>query len=378
MEGAAANGQSAAGARRAAERLREAGEILGGTQSQEAGQRMDAIAREAQRLAAAEADQSARIQKLKERGAASPNVARDVAKLTDDRQRMADALSGLQQNMRNAARELQSSQPAAAEKLRDALKEVDDGDLEPLIQRTADWLRTGIDPNARDTESQIAAGLKRLSEQTQDAHRAIDSGEGPGQGMREALDRVARLRRQIEQLGSAPGDATQPDSMQPGEGGGDQPRDTRPGGGATSGVVNNNIDTGNNARPGMRSSALPTGTATAADTEARIQQGLTELRALRQRVADDPEVKRQVQQLITSMEQLDPRRFPGNPHMIEQIHEQLLSDVDTLDLELRRNLAGSQAGEIRSPDPQLVPRGYEDAVADYFRRLSDGAARTTK
>jgi hypothetical protein len=44
--------------------------------------------------------------------------------------------------------------------------------------------------------------------------------------------------------------------------------------------------------------------------------------------------------------------------------------VDTLELQLRRNLDDKRPGQIRSADSLVVPPGYKDAVADYFRRLS--------
>ena len=69
---------------------------------------------------------------------------------------------------------------------------------------------------------------------------------------------------------------------------------------------------------------------------------------------------------------LDPRRFPGNPALVEQLHTQVLNDVDKLELKLRRE-AGDKAGQIRTTDSAPVPSGYQDAVADYFRRLSSNA-----
>jgi hypothetical protein len=83
-------------------------------------------------------------------------------------------------------------------------------------------------------------------------------------------------------------------------------------------------------------------------------------------------MQRQVQELITAMEHLDLRRFPGNPAMVEELHQRLLSGVDTLELQLRRNLDDTRPGQIRSADSLTVPPGYKDAVADYFRRLSTG------
>jgi len=105
-----------------------------------------------------------------------------------------------------------------------------------------------------------------------------------------------------------------------------------------------------------------------------IQQGLSELNQLRRETSTDPEVQRQIQELITAMEHLDLRRFPGNPAMVEELHQRLLSGVDTLELRLRRDADDKKPGQIRSTDPTTVPAGYKDAVADYFRRLSAPAA----
>jgi hypothetical protein len=417
MARAASSGRSAADTRLAAERLREASNALGGLQSQEASRRMESIAHDAQRLASAEADQRERIKRIEQGGAGSSRAPRDVERLLDDRQHMADDLASLEQNMRNAARELDSAQRAAADKLRSALKDVDDSDLESLIQRTADWLRTGISPNSRDAESQIASGLQRLNEQAQQAQQALNAGNAqPGAGdNEEALNRVARLRRQIEALsarttqqgaagqsagaqgrqgsagqsgnapgqrgsagqsGNAPGQqgaAGESGGARGGQQGGTN--DSRPGGGGYSGAfVDNNIDTGNNARSGGSSRAPVDAPQPGPDRQALIEQGLGELHALHGQGMNDVQTEREIQQLISEMQHLDLRRFPGNPAMVEHIHQQLLSDVDTLELQLRRRLEEQQSDQIHGVDPLLIPHGYEAAVADYFRRLSAGDA----
>jgi hypothetical protein len=97
-----------------------------------------------------------------------------------------------------------------------------------------------------------------------------------------------------------------------------------------------------------------------------------DLNQLRQQLQDDPEAARQVDALIQEMQKLDPRRFPGNPALVEQLHTQVLNDVDKLELQLRRE-ASDKAGQIRSTDSAPVPSGYQDAVADYFRRLSSNS-----
>jgi len=70
------------------------------------------------------------------------------------------------------------------------------------------------------------------------------------------------------------------------------------------------------------------------------------------------------------MRNLDPSRFPGNPALVEQMHQQLVSSVDALELQLRQQLNESRGGTIRNADPAKIPAGYRDSVADYYRKLS--------
>ncbi len=319
--------------------------------------------------------------------------------------------------MRNAARELDSGQRAASDKLRAALEGVDQSDLETRLQRTADWLRTGIDPNGNGTEAQIASALQHLSDDLHQAQQALVAGgqrQSP-QNADAALNGVERLRRQIEALngqnpGRQPGQGQQGQQNyqtgqlsrngqpgQPGQqdgqgaqgqqngqgaqngqgqagqqGGGPRGGEIGPGGvrnGGRGSQPDYSLDTGNNARPGSRAAAAGQPTP-AGDPQQLIQQGLGELNQLRRETSNDPELQKQIQELISQMEHLDLRRFPGNPAMVEELHQRLLSGVDTLELRLRRDADEKKPGQIRSTDPLTVPPGYKDAVADYYRRLS--------
>jgi hypothetical protein len=88
----------------------------------------------------------------------------------------------------------------------------------------------------------------------------------------------------------------------------------------------------------------------------------------------DAETKAELDRLLREMQQLDPRKFPGNPALLGRIDAELLPQLEQLELRLRRKLdsvapAGSQ---VRSGSQASAPAGYGDAVADYFRRLSKG------
>ncbi len=147
---------------------------------------------------------------------------------------------------------------------------------------------------------------------------------------------------------------------------GDGYRYGNPGGGAVGGVYGN-YDTGNNTPRGGSpvqpdNSPIP--------TQRAYDDSMRDLNQLRQAVQEDPEMAKQVQELIREMERLDPARFPGNPALVEQLHSQVLADVDKLELQLRRQLDDKQSGQVRSGDTNTVPQGYEEPVAEYYRRLS--------
>ena len=103
-----------------------------------------------------------------------------------------------------------------------------------------------------------------------------------------------------------------------------------------------------------------------------MDQGLNELNQLRQLAKGDPAAEKEIQDLAREMQNLDPARFPGNPAMVEELHTKVLNDVDKLELQLRRDPNQAQLGQVRTATPPNVPPGYQDAVAEYYRRLGKG------
>ena len=175
--------QSSEEARKAADRLRDATNLLGGAQKQQASSKLDSLSREAGRLTKEQGAQSDRIRSLANQqdpeGEQNPSQtasrAQQVRKLADDRQQLSDDLSHLEKGLRDTARELAPNQPGTSSKLRDALSEMDQSDLGNRVQRTADWLRRGINPNSNGTEEGIASGLKKLNDQVRQAQQGMGS-----------------------------------------------------------------------------------------------------------------------------------------------------------------------------------------------------------
>ena len=426
-------------AQHAADQLRQASNLLADTQQRLASEKVDSLAREAERLLHEEGIQASRINNFA--GQDAPDVTdlnamltrrRELTQLAQDRQQLSDDLSNLQRNIRGAAREMAPNQPGVAESLRDTLTEMNNSDLDNRMQRTADWLRRGVDPTTKGTEDQIAQGLTKLSQQLQQASRGMSQAkqreeESTEQDQAELVDQVERLRNQIESMTRSRGDNRRAgQNAQAGQSGqtdqnsqsqlsrnshvgsgqagqqqglnssqldrnqyspsgansaedlltGDlgnrnrgQSGDVRDGGGGSGdGTVWNNINTGNNHYGRSTQRSMPTDpSGNPPDIEGEYQQGMRELSRLRQRLKDDPQAAKNIAELTRQMQHLDPSRFPGNPAMVEEMDREILGSLDRLELQLQHDGISPQA---RTGRPYSVPPGYQDSVAEYYRRLS--------
>jgi hypothetical protein len=438
MKRSAGQQQSTEAARRAADQLRQATNLLSGTQQQQATGKLDSLSRESDRLSKEEHAQADRIRSLAGQGQGQGEdentqaqyTARMQArnKLAEDRQQLSDDLSQLEKNLRNTARDLAPTQPQTSSKLRDALGGMDQTDLTNRVQRTADWLRRGINPNSNGTEEGIGKGLAQLSEQVHQAQQGLGAGK-PSQGQAQgeqtaALDHIERFRDEIDSLagrgrntpGRQPGQQGQNGQQngqgmrqgqgqqqgqgqaqngqngqagqgsQPGQSGGfnqragnrvsqDGPSGDVGNGGSGGGAIGTayyNVNTGNNHFDRNGRPAAPDNSPVPGDPERTYREGLAELNQLHHLAQNDPAALKQVEELAREMQRLDPRRFPGNPAMVEQLHSEVLSGVDRLELQLRRDTDDQASGQVRTTKEPSVPPGYEEAVAEYFRRLSKG------
>jgi hypothetical protein len=358
-----------------------------------------------------------------------PPTPEEMDKMVNDRQKVSDDLGHLTQQMRDTAREFASTQPGASNKLRSALGGMDENNLGTRMQRSSDWLRGGqfSDPG----EAALTSDLQKLGQQIREAGQAMGSAQTASKdaAVNRAMDDLARLRDQLAGLGGRPNGQPDPSGQgQPGQGqagqgqpGGQQyqpgqlSRNGQPGqsgqsgqhgqsgqsgqagqqgqggqagqsgqggqvgnraagqtgnagGGSRGSTVYGDYDTGNTRISGR--AAAPQRGSNPADTQREIEQGLNLLNGVRSVAQDSPEARQQLRTLIDQMRSLDPKRFPGNPALVEQMRQQLTSGVDALELQLRRQLDESRGGTIRNADPAKVPAGYQDSVAEYYRKLS--------
>lgn len=118
-------------------------------------------------------------------------------------------------------------------------------------------------------------------------------------------------------------------------------------------------------RPGIETSDSPE------STELARQRALREVDGLRQDIrATAPDADADAQALLRDLQRLGPGNYEGNPALVEQLRAQVLAAMDNLELRLRRDLDQQQSGLVRNGDSLRVPQGYQESVAEYFRRLS--------
>lgn len=397
--GAQGSPEGNAESRRAAERLQEATDLLSGLRRQEAGRQLGQIGEGARKLAARQREFADRLKSLyaghqaltgRPAEGRQPSVdPRQVARLAEEKKAMADELQRLEREMQQAVRDLAGSERAASSKLREALGEMQQRELSLRMKYLAEWIRRGLGAYAWLREAPVTEGLERLSQQLGEAERALGENPKPGEKLETALNRVEQLRNQLQRLADEMRRGRDASGTERGNGDrqGDQGRAGRPGEAQGRQAPGASDRRGGGWQYGgsgpLRSfSAMNTGERLPPDTgilppasdvraiEQAYREGLRDLSALRQSMRDHPELAADLQDLIRQMQRLDPKRFPGNPALVEQLRTQLLPTLEHVELRLRRQLEDAGEGQVRSGLARPVPPGYADAVAEYYRKLS--------
>jgi hypothetical protein len=377
--------QSEADARRAAERLKEARDLLAGMRQQQAAGSVDDLARQAESLASREQESNAKMRRAfgmpgqQQAQGVTPQQAEELAREKDG---LANDYQKLESDMGKATRDAQAGNRQLSSKLRDALGQVQQNEINNRLRLSADWLRTGKGPQATMRDALTTQALDGLRDQLHEIQKSAGEGQqGPGDKDRQALEQALadteRLRKEMErgmragqqpgtQQGRQPGQQMgQQPGLQQGEQqgpqSGEQPgksQNAQPGEGQPGGQLGPRA---NGPQYGLQPNAGPA-FGDAGDFLQNYRHTLRELE-------NNPQVGKDLRDTIRDLYRLDPRMSPGNPHLMDLIESQMLTGVEQIELQLRRQL-DDQGGAVRSGSAEPVPQGYAGAVAEYFRRLS--------
>jgi hypothetical protein len=319
--------------------------------------------------------------------------------------------------MQAAARDLAATDKDASSKIRRALGDMQQDELSRNMSLSAEMIRRGYGAAAAMRESMTTQSLNNLRDKLRDAAAAGVKGKNGEKGLEQALEQAENMRRQMEQMtrslrgekgqqgqtgqGQQPGQKGQPGQQpgqqgqgqgqgqqspqgqagqQPGQGqsaqgqssGGQQfgqgtrsPGEGREAGASPGGGVAGGYNGGN---WGQRWNGQWNGDP--AVFERGYRETLRDLSRLRENLGDNPDISRDVQDLMREMQRIDPRRFGTDPLLAERINSQVVSGLEQIELQLRRKLEEQQGGSVRSGASEAAPPGYANSVADYFKKLS--------
>ena len=407
--------QSEAEARRAAERLTEAQKMLSGMRQQQSGAQVSDLARRGERLAEQQQEFFNKVRKeygdQARTNMMDPAARQKAEQLGAEKEGIQREVQRMEKDLQNAAREVAGTDRGTSSKLRKALSDLQGKEVSRNMGMNAEAIKKGLGGYTVMREAVQSQAMNELRDTLKDAESSLNRGGGkPGddQKLEQALRQTEGLRRQAEGLGrqgqqgqqqgqrgqqGQPGQGQQQgqrgqQGQQPGQQGQQAGQQGSPGG--QRGSQQGSMPRGGERQPGddayggeaggframnRGGERMPYGGpwAGSGNIEAveRLQRdSMRELQSLRDSVKGDPEVEREIQEMIKELSRLDPKRFPGNPELVERLRGDIQSQLEHLELLLRRKLDDQQGANVRSGASDKVPSGYANSVAEYFRRLS--------
>ncbi len=398
-QSSAAQGQqgqmaSQADARRAAERLKEAQDQLGGMRQQQAAAQLSDLAQRARKLADEQRDFENRLRKAYgedylngggPRFGQQSNMSRQqAAQLADEKDRMTNEAGQLEQDMQRAARDMAGTQPRASSAVREALSEMQQNEARGRMKYAADNIRRGLGGYMVPREAPITQTMDKVADDLQRAQAALDPNGAGQQGPRDgqtqrSLAEVERLRDQLERMAGQSGNRQGQAGQQGQNGQQGNAASGGPLGGGSNGRLNggdrgygNRFDGpgtyyGRFAPEGMYQ--YPNGDVW--DPNRMMQDAARALNQMRQEYKDNPDMARQIGELQQEISRMQVGDI-SSQELTNRLNRVVLPNLESLEVQLRREADKSSGGQVRSATTDRVPAGYMDAVAEYFRKLSKG------
>ncbi len=312
--------------------------------------------------------------------------------MADEKARLSKEIQDLQHDMQQQERSLASTDPASSSKMRKALSEAEQNELAMREQKTAEWMKQGYGDRNLSVETKMAEGLEKLSKDLQEVQKSVEASQGdgkPGQGNKgeQTLAEVRSLRRMLEQAqqdraqqqgqGQRQGYQQQTlsrDGQQGQQQGGQQQGGQQQGGQQQGGQQQGGQQQGGQQQSGQQgglnagSQYGPTGGRDYGMNQESLQGAINDLNSWRGKIdPHDRQLRVAVDDTLGYLRLLhaDPNRLQST------IGQDAVSRLERLEVELARRAGELQQLEgARLRAPEDSPEKYRDAVAEYFRKLS--------
>jgi hypothetical protein len=300
-----------------------------------------------------------------------PHTPTDQEKdLAAEKERLAQEMQELQSGMQDQAQRLGGTQPGASAKMRKALSDAEQKDLTMRMQKSAEFMRQGYGDRNMGMEEKMTAGLDQLSRDLRDVQQSLKQGaDGDKNGLSEKQQQtLAQLRSLREMLSRGQDGGRQQSQLQsPGEQIGQQQGGQQQGGQQPGQQANGQAGgQANGQNPGSQFS--PYGGSDPVTERQSVRNAIGQLEVLRGQIdPHDRALRGYVDDTLGSLRTLyaDPNVLKGT------ISEDAVTRLERLEVELGRRM-GEQPGNsaARSGAPEPSPEKYRDAVAEYFKKLS--------
>jgi hypothetical protein len=328
------------------------------------------------------------------RGGLPDDQAQDFAERKNELQR---ELEALEQDIERVAQQFRDQTPEASQALRDALADLQAMQTSQRLAYGAELIRRGAGAQVAATESVTTSALRDLERNTEDA-MTVASSEAVG-GEQQQADPNAELVAELQSLRRQLAELTQQDARNGQQGrdgrGRENAQDQGEQGGGQDGQQPGGAQAGGNFRGGAfggrefgpggpggfydplragvwdpRNFANWQNPESIQEARRQLQDASRELLTLGNRLRAEglsDEELRAVRELGEALR----GSFSGNPELIEQEFQALVNLTEQLELKLAGAQDASESSAVRAAAPAQIAQGFEDAVAEYFRRLSE-------
>ncbi|HUL81306.1 MAG TPA: hypothetical protein VL131_04145, partial [Gammaproteobacteria bacterium] len=324
-------------------------------------------------------------------------------------------LEALEQDIQRVAQQYRSQTPGASEQLNKALAEEQGKQTSARLSYGAEAILAGEGPRLAATETVTTSALRDLQRDTEAAAQQANEEAVAGQG--KSADPNAELVAKLQSLRRQLSDLTQPPQQQqlpgPGQNGQQQAQNAQNGNGQQPGQGQQGQQQGQGQQAGNgngqanaaggnqfggafgsnygafgpggprgwydprrggiwdpRNAALWQNPQTVQQARDQLSEASRELLTLGSQLRNQG-VSEEELKAIRELGEALRAGLGGNPDLIPSEFQKLVNLTDQLELKLTANDNGERAS-VRSQAPAHVTEGFEDAVAEYFRRLSRG------
>jgi hypothetical protein len=246
-------------------------------------------------------------------------------RLAQEKASMADDLEQMERQLQRNAQNFSGSRPDVASKLRDAIEGIQQQDLTSRMKKNAEWIRQGYGAQTWVNEQSMTPSLEQLARQVQQARAAAEKGEqarGPqqGDGSAQALAQVQQLKRDLAQM-QRNGSWSPFGSGQP--------------------SINNQ--------------------------QGAVQDAMQNLAALRQQLSSKS--GRAYYDAEYALRFLHDLEGASPAELSARLDRVVLPSLERLEVDLQNEMKHPPAsGRVAGPEDS--PEAYRDAIAAYFRKLS--------